>query len=60
MLAVACATGRTSHAKQVKGDEPDKKVYPGPPDWELGVRLKIPTHKKILLRNRYIYIYIYI
>jgi hypothetical protein len=31
MLAVANATGRASHARQVKGDDPDKKGYPGPP-----------------------------
>ena len=27
MLAVAYATGRASHARQVKGDDPDKKGY---------------------------------
>jgi hypothetical protein len=26
------ATGRASHARQVKGDDPDKKAYPGPPE----------------------------
>jgi hypothetical protein len=46
MLAVAYATGRVSHAKQVKGDEPDEKGYPGPPGWGLGVRLTTPPHKK--------------
>jgi hypothetical protein len=51
MLAVAYATGRASHARQVKGDEPDKKGYPGPPGWRLGVRLTTPPRKKILLRN---------
>jgi hypothetical protein len=51
MLAIACATGRASHARQVKGDDPDKKAYPGPPDWGLGVRLTTPLRKKILLRN---------
>jgi len=25
MLAVACATGRASHARQIKGDDPDNK-----------------------------------
>jgi hypothetical protein len=49
MLAVAYATGRTSHARQVKGDDPDKKGYPGPPGWGLGVRLTTPF-VKILLR----------
>jgi hypothetical protein len=51
MLAVAYATGRASHARQVKGDDPDKKGYPGPPGWGLGVRLTTPLRKKILLRN---------
>ena len=27
------ATGRVSHARQVKGDGPDKKGYPGLPGW---------------------------
>jgi hypothetical protein len=27
------ATGRASHARQVKGDGPDKNGYPGPPGW---------------------------
>jgi hypothetical protein len=31
MLAVAYVTGRASHARQVKGDDPNKKGYPGPP-----------------------------
>ena len=31
LLAVARATGRVSHAGQVKGDDPDEKGYPGPP-----------------------------
>jgi hypothetical protein len=30
------ATGRASHAGQVKGDDPDEKGYPGPPGWGLG------------------------
>jgi hypothetical protein len=30
------ATGRVSHAGQVKGDDPDEKGYPGPPGWGLG------------------------
>jgi hypothetical protein len=51
MLAVACATVRASHARQVKGDDPDKKGYPGPPGWGLGVRLTNPPRKKILLQN---------
>jgi hypothetical protein len=47
MLAVTCATGRASHAREVKGDNPDKKEYPGPPGWWLGVRLITPPRKKI-------------
>jgi len=45
MLAVAYATGRASHAIQVKGDDPNKKGYPGPPGWGLGVKLTTPLHK---------------
>jgi hypothetical protein len=45
-LAVAFATGRVSHAIQIKGDDPDEKGYPGPPGWGLGVMLTTPPHKK--------------
>jgi hypothetical protein len=51
MLAVAYATGRASHASQVKGDEPDKKGYPGPPGWGFGVGLTTPHSKNLLLRK---------
>jgi hypothetical protein len=51
MLAVAYATGRVSHSRQVKDDDPDEKGYPGPPGWGLGVRLRTPPYKKILLRD---------
>jgi hypothetical protein len=52
MLVGAYGTGRTSHARQVKGDDPDKKGYSGPPGWGLGVRLTTsPCKKKLLLRN---------
>jgi hypothetical protein len=51
MLAVAYATGRASHVRQVKGDNPAKKGYPGPPDWGLVAKLTTPPYKKILLRN---------
>jgi hypothetical protein len=45
MLAVAYATGRASHARQVKGDDPYKKGYPDPPGWGFGVRLTTPHSK---------------
>jgi hypothetical protein len=46
MLAVAYATGRASHARQVKGDDPDKTGYPGPPGGGFGVGLTTPHSKK--------------
>ena len=48
MLAVAYATGRASHAREVKGDDPDKKGYPGPPGWGLGVGLRT-SHSKYFI-----------
>jgi hypothetical protein len=33
------AAGRFSHLGQVIGDDPDKKGYPDPPGWGLGMRL---------------------
>jgi len=48
MLAVVYATGRASHARQVKGHDPDKKGYPGPPGWGLGMRLTTSLRKKKL------------
>jgi hypothetical protein len=48
MLAVAYATGRASHARQVMGDDPDKKGYPGPPGWGFGVELTTPHSKKLV------------
>jgi hypothetical protein len=49
MLAVAYATGRASHARQVKGDNPDKKRYSGPPGWGFGVGLTTPHSKKLIV-----------
>ena len=46
MLAVTYATGKASHSRQVKGDDPDKKGYPDPPGWGLGVGLTTPPSKK--------------
>jgi hypothetical protein len=40
------ATDRASHARQVKGDDPDKKGYRGPPGCGWGVGLTTPPHKK--------------
>jgi len=51
MLAVAYATGRASHARQVKGDDPDKRGYPGPPGWGFGAGLRTPHSKSVLLRK---------
>jgi hypothetical protein len=50
MLAVAYATGRASHAKQVKGDDPDTNGYPGPQDWGFGVGLTTPHSKKLVTK----------
>jgi hypothetical protein len=49
MLAVAYATGRASHVKQVKSDDSDKKGYPGPPGWGFGVGLTTPHSKNLIV-----------
>jgi hypothetical protein len=49
MLAVAYATRRASHARQVKGDDQDKKGYTGPPGWGFGVGLANPHSKKLIV-----------
>jgi len=51
MLAVAYATGRAFHARQVKGNDPDEKEYPGPLGWELSVGLTTPYYKNSFFRN---------
>jgi len=51
MLAVAYATGRAFHARQVKGDDPDKEGFPVLPGWGFGVGLTTPHSKKLLLRK---------
>jgi hypothetical protein len=37
------ATVMGSHAGQVKGDDPNRKGYPGPSGWEVGHGVDIPT-----------------
>jgi hypothetical protein len=49
MLAVAYVTGGASHARQVKGDDPDKKGHPGPPGCGFGVGLTTPHSKKLIV-----------
>jgi hypothetical protein len=39
MPVVVLTTGRASHGRQVKGDDPYYKGYPGPPGWGFGVGL---------------------
>jgi hypothetical protein len=51
MLLVAHATGRASHARQIRRDDPDKKEYSRPPGSALGLRLTTSPRKKILLQN---------
>jgi hypothetical protein len=48
MLAVAYATGRASHVRQVKVDDPDKRGYPGPTGWGFGMELTTPHSKKLI------------
>jgi hypothetical protein len=39
------ATGRVSHAGQIKGDDQAEKKYPGLTGWQLGV-IPTATHRK--------------
>jgi len=43
------ADGRASNARQVKGDDPDKKGYPRPPGWGFGMGLITPHSKKLIV-----------
>jgi len=42
------AIGWASQAGQVKGDDPDKKEYPGPPGWGLDMNFTTPSLKQML------------
>jgi hypothetical protein len=45
-------TGRASHARQFKGDDPGKKIYPGPPGWGGGVEREADvTHKNLFVEK---------
>jgi hypothetical protein len=49
MLAVAYATRRAYHARQVKGYDSDKQGYHGPPGLGFGVGLTTPHSKKLIV-----------
>ena len=40
------AFGRATHVRQIEGNDRDKKGYPVPAGWGLGVRLTTLPHKK--------------
>ena len=42
-------TVMASRARQFKGDDPDKKGYPGPPCWGFGVGFTTPHGKKLIV-----------
>jgi len=44
MLGESVATGRASHARNVNGDDPDKKGYPGPLGCGVGKQLTTLSH----------------
>jgi hypothetical protein len=50
MLEVAYATRRASHAREVKGDDPDIKGHLGPPGWGFGAGLTNPHSKKLVTK----------
>ena len=47
------ASGKASHPRKVKGDEPDNKGYPGSPGRGLGMGLTTQPHKKYVLLRRF-------
>jgi len=47
----SCAVDTVCHARQVKGDDPDVKGYPGPPGWGLAVGMTTPHCKNNSFRN---------
>jgi len=49
MVVVVYATGRPPHARQVKGDDPDKKGYTGAPGWGLGMGRTNPHNKELIV-----------
>jgi hypothetical protein len=49
--AGGCAAVRSFNVRQIKGDDPDTKGYPGPPGWGLSVRLTTPSRETYLVRN---------
>jgi hypothetical protein len=53
MPAVASATGMATFAVQVEVDGTNKRGYPGPPGWGLGVRLTTSSCIKIIVTKPY-------
>jgi hypothetical protein len=47
------ATGRVSHARKVKGDDPDKRGYPELPGLGLSVGLTTSPHRKYCFETSY-------
>jgi hypothetical protein len=43
--------GRASRARQVKGEDPDKKKYPCPPGWGLCVKTTTSLLKKVYVKK---------
>jgi hypothetical protein len=50
-VSASVATGRASHARQIKGDGPDRKGYLGPLSWRMSVALTSSPRKTHLLLN---------